>query len=82
MITYQITFNEKTEFGKNLIELFQNNKRQIKVKEEKVTKTKKDPTLLTEEDFYAMIDESLAQYERGEYFELKPEDQKKFLGLE
>jgi len=82
MITYQITFNEKTEFGKNLIELFQNNKRQIKVKEEKVTKTKKDPTLLTEEEFDAKIQEARVQYERGECKELKYEDIDKFLGLE
>jgi len=86
MTTYQITFNEKTDFGKNLLVLFQNNKRQLKVKEEvKIKerakeKVKKDPTLLTKEKFYAEIDEAIAQYKRGEYTRITPEDDlKKFL---
>ena len=73
MTTYEVTFNEKTAFGKNLLAFLVANKKYVKVK---------DPTEMTREEFDAMLEESRAQYARGEYFELKPEDQKKILGLE
>ena len=76
MVTYQITFNEKTTFGKNLIALFLQNKKLVKLKEEQkelqTKKQKKDPTLLTEEEFDAKIEEARAQYERGEYYSMLP----------
>ena len=78
MTTYQITFNEKTDFGKNLLVLFHNNKKQIKLKEEvklkerAKVKVKKDPTLLTKEEFDAKIQESREQYARGEYTSMLP----------
>ena len=82
MTTYQITFNEKTDFGKNLLVFFQDNKRQLKLKEEAKIKVKKDPTLLTKEEFYAKIDKALQQCRQGKAKRLNPEEQRKFLGLE
>ncbi len=37
---------------------------------------------MTKEEYFAMLDESRAQWERGEFTRVKPEDFKKFLGLE
>jgi len=42
----------------------------------------KDPTKMTKEEFFAMVDRAKAQCDRGEYTEVKREDLKKFLGLE
>jgi hypothetical protein len=73
MTTYEITFNEKTKIGKNFLVFLQENKKFFKLK-----KTSK----MTQEEFYAKIDKSIEQDRRGESFEVKPEDFKKFLGLE
>jgi len=32
----------------------------------RITKKKEDPTLMTEEEFFARVDKALAQHERGE----------------
>ena len=86
MTTYQITFNEKTTFGKNLIAFFLQNKKFVKVIEEQkklqIKKQKKDPTLLTKEEFYAQIDEALAQCERGEYHIYDEKFRKEVMGIE
>ena len=58
MTTYEITFNEKTDAGKNILAFLDENKKYVKVN---------NPAKMTEEEFYAKIDRSLAQYERGEY---------------
>ena len=73
MVTYEITFNEKSVVGKYLLYFLKQNKKSVKVK---------DNSLMSKDEYFAMIDEGIAQYERGECFELKPEDQRKFLGLE
>lgn len=73
MQTYEITFNERTKVGKTLLAFLEENKKQIKVK---------DPTKMTKEEYMQMLQESTEQAERGEVFELKREDIKKFLGLE
>ena len=70
MTTYEITFNEKTKTGKNFLAFLEENKKYLKVN---------NPAKMTKEEFEAMIDESLAQYERGEYKELKYEDIDKFI---
>ena len=63
MTTLQITFNEKTEFGKNLLALLELNKKLVKLKY---------PTKLSEEEFDAKIQEARDQYARGEYKTLLP----------
>lgn len=73
MQTYEITFNERTKVGKTLLAFLEENKKQIKVK---------DPTKMTKEEYMQMLQESTEQAERGEVFELRREDIKKFLGLE
>jgi len=73
METLEITFNKKTVAGKNLLAFLEQNKKYVKVK---------NPYKMTKEEFYAEIDEALAQVERGECKELKYEDIDRFLGLE
>ena len=73
MATYEITLNNKTKKGKEVFLFLQQHNVPIKPK---------DPTKMTEEEFYAKIQRAEEQYERGEVFELNPEDQRKFLGLE
>ena len=65
MRTYEITFNERSKVGKYLLAFLEENKKYIKLN---------DPTEMTKEEFYAMIDESLAQYERGEYTRMLPDE--------
>ena len=36
---------------------------------------KEDPTLMTKEEFFAKVDKSRAQYERGEYTRFSNEDE-------
>ena len=72
MTTYEITFNEKTTFGKNLIAFFLENKKRVKLK---------DPTLLTEEEFDAKIQEAREQFARGEYIVYDSEAFRKKYGL-
>jgi len=36
---------------------------------------KEDPTLMTKEEFFARVDKSKAQYERGEYTRFSNEDE-------
>ena len=73
MTTYQITFNERNKAGKYLLALLEENKKCFKVNE---------PTKMTEKEFDAKLQRAREQYARGECKELKPEDQRKFLGLE
>ena len=58
MTTYEVTFNEKTAFGKNFLAFLVANKKYVKVK---------NPTEMTEEEFDAMIEESREQYRQGKY---------------
>ena len=58
MTTYEITFNEKTDAGKNILAFFNENKKYVKVK---------TPDKMTEEEFDADIKLAREQYERGEY---------------
>ena len=73
MTTYEITFNERSAFGKNLLTFLEQNKKYVKVN---------DPTEMTKEEYMNMLAESTAQAERGEVKRLKHEDISKFLGLE
>ena len=73
METLEITFNEKTIAGKNLLAFLEQNKKYVKVK---------DPTKMTKKEFYAMIDEAIIEAEQGKVTRVKSEDFKKFLGLE
>ena len=73
MTTYEITLNNKTKKDKEIFLFLQQHSVPVKLKEN---------AKMTKEEFDAMIKESREQYARGEYFELKPEDQKRFLGLE
>ena len=73
MTTYEITFNEKTTVGKNILAFLEQNKKYVKVN---------DPTKMTKEEFAAELAMARQQYERGECKELKYEDIDKFLGLE
>ena len=90
MTTYQITFNEKTDFGKNLLVLFQDNKKQIKIKEEEKIiikervkeKIETKPTLLTEEEFDAKIQRAREQYKRGEGKKYDEKFRKEVMGLD
>ena len=72
MTTYKITFNERTNFGKNFLIYLQENKKYIKVN---------DPTKMTEEEFYAKIKKAEEQYERGEYTVYDEDFRKNVLGL-
>ncbi len=38
---------------------------------------KEDPTLMTKEEFFAKVDKSKAQYERGEYTRINSEEELK-----
>ena len=58
MTTYEITFNEKTVAGKNLLAFLEQNKKYVKVK---------NPTKMTKEKFEAKIQRARKQYECGEY---------------
>ena len=71
MDTFEIKINEKSAKGKYILNFLKENK--VKVK---------DPTKMTKKEYYAKLERSRAQYDRGESFELKPENIKKFLGLE
>ena len=73
MITYEITFNERSTAGKNILAFLEQNKKYIKVN---------DPTKMTKEEFDAKCARGRAEYERGECKRLKHEDIDKFLGLE
>ena len=70
MQTYEIKLNEKTKIGKEIFLFLQQHNVPIKLKEK---------TKMTKEEFHAMIDESLAEYERGEYTEVPYGQQSKFL---
>ena len=41
----------------------------------KLAAKKADPTLMTKEEFFARVDKSKAQYERGEYTRFSNEDE-------
>ena len=71
MTTYEITFNEKTEKGQSILNFLRENKVKIK-----------DPTKMTEEEFYDKIDRAREQCMAGRAKRLKHKDIDKFLGLE
>jgi uncharacterized protein with ATP-grasp and redox domains len=73
METLEITFNKNSVAGKNLLVFLEQNKKYIKVK---------DPYKMTKEEFEEKCNEAREQFERGECKTLKPENIKKFLGLE
>jgi hypothetical protein len=73
MTTYEITFNEKTKVGKDVLAFLEQNKKYVKLK---------DPTEMTKEEFYAKIQRGREQFERGECTRVAKKDLKKFLGLE
>ena len=73
MTTYEVTFNERTAIGKNLLAFFEENKKYVKVK---------DPTKMTKEEFYAKIERSAEQARQGRVRRIKYEDIDKFLGIE
>ena len=73
MTTYEITFNEKSAFGKNLLTFLEQNKKYVKVN---------DPTEMTKEEFEMELAIARAQYERGECKRIAREDVPKLLGLE
>jgi predicted RNase H-like nuclease (RuvC/YqgF family) len=57
MTTYEITFNERTKIGKDILAFLEQNKKYVKLK---------DPTKMTKEEYEAKIARGIAQYERGE----------------
>ena len=63
MTTYEITFNEKTDAGKNILAFLDENKKYVKVNA---------PTKMTEEEFEAKIQKAEEQYERGEFTRVLP----------
>ena len=63
MTTYEITFNERSKVGKNLLAFLEDNKKYVKFN---------DPTKMTKKEFYARIKEAEEQYERGEYHKMLP----------
>ena len=73
MTTYEITFNENTAVGKNILAFLEENKKYIKIN---------GPAKMTKEEFYAEIDEAIAQYERGEYTVYNSEEFRKKYGLD
>ena len=58
MTTYEITFNEKTAVGKNILAFLDENKKYVKVK---------NSTKMTKEEFNVMLEESREQYRQGKY---------------
>ena len=73
MTTYEITFNEKSAFGKNLLAFLEQNKKYVKVN---------DPTKMTKEEFDDMLAEAEEEWKRGAVIRVERKDIKKFLGLE
>ena len=73
MTTYEITFNEKTAVGKNILAFLEQNKKHVKVN---------DPTKMTKEEFDAKLERATKQAELGLVTRIAREDLKKFLGLE
>ena len=69
MTTYEITFNEKTDAGKNILAFLDENKKYVKVK---------NPAKMTEEEFDAMLEESREQYRQGKFTRVSPEEFDKF----
>jgi hypothetical protein len=84
MATYTITINEKTAEGKKFVDFMKalSFVSVAKPSKKAIEKKEKDPTEMTKAEFYAKLERSRAQFERGEYIEVKPENFKKFLGLE
>ena len=70
MATYEVTFNERTAFGKNFLAFLTENKKYVKIN---------DPTKMTEEEFEAKIQIAEEQYARGEFTRVLPGGLKKFL---
>jgi len=73
MTTYEITFNEHTDFGKNLLAFFEKNKKYVKVN---------DNTKMTKEELETRIKRAEERYKQGKSIRLERKDFKKFLGLE
>ena len=73
MTTYQITFNEKSTFGKNLLALFEQNKKLVKLE---------DPLMMSKEEFEAICNKGREEFERGECREYNSDEFKKRFGLD
>jgi hypothetical protein len=65
MQTYEITFNENTDIGREIFAFLRQYKNYVKLKE---------PTKLSKEEFDAKILRAREQYARGEYTEVGPDD--------
>jgi hypothetical protein len=70
MTTCEITFNEKTNAGKEIFAFLQQYKDHIKLKH---------PAKMTKKEFDAKIQKAREQYARGEYTEVPFGQQSKFL---
>ena len=71
MVTYEITFNERSAKGKEILAFLKENKVEIK-----------DPTKMTKEEFEAKCARGREQFERGECTVYDSEVFKRKLGLE
>ena len=78
MTTYQITFNERTNFGKNFLLFLEENKKYVKIN----NNTKINSAKMTKEEFDAGIQLAREQYERGEYTVYNSEEFRKKYGLD
>jgi len=70
MTTYEITFNEKTAVGKDLLMFLEQNKKYVKVNAF---------ANMSEEEFDAKIQRAREQYARGEYTRVLPGELNNFL---
>ena len=59
MTTYEITFNERSTVGKNILAFLEQNKKYVKIN---------TPTKMTKEEFDAKCNEAREQWKRGECF--------------
>ena len=65
MTTYEVTFNERTAFGKNFLAFLTENKKYVKVN---------DPTKMTKKEFEDKCARGRAQFERGECTRMLPDE--------
>ena len=73
MTTCEITFNEKSKVGKDLLAYLEENKKYVKLH---------NPAKMTEEEFDAMLEEAREQYRQGKFTVYNSEDFKKKYGLD
>jgi len=70
MTTYEITFNERSTVGKNILAFLEQNKKYVKIN---------DTYKMTKEEFDAKCAEAREQCMRGECTRVAPGDNLKFL---